>query len=101
MTLLPNGRPATQSDIASLREHLDKRLDRFEGRLDEHGSRIRDLELERAEEDGEDRATAAARSAERTVRRDSISSRRWRVGIAIGVISIFLTNMLSLAALIK
>lgn len=101
---VPNGRPATQSDVYLLEQRLDKRLDRFElavtSTLDRHGGRIRTLEDIHRSEEGEDRATQAAERTEQTVRSERTESRKWLISLTVGVVFSAVSSTLGLAALI-
>ena len=101
MAFVPNGRTATQSDLNQLEQRLGERLGSIDRRLTGIEVRMRTAELEHAREDGESEAVRAARSTERTVLRDRVAGNRWRVGIAVAIGSIVVTNVISLVALIR
>lgn len=96
-----NGRTATQSDIYALGARLDKRFDRIDERMDSFDSRLRREELRNAKGDGIEAAAHAAETAADAVLEDRRLTGRWRVGIAVTVISILITNLMSLAALFR
>lgn len=96
-----NGRAATQSDIFALGTRLDRRFDRIDERMDSFDERLRLAELHNAKGDGAEAAALAAETAADAVVEDRRLTGRWRVGIAVTVVSILITNLMSLVALVR